>query len=92
MHEKAKFVCFIYMQTQIVKFKFVQIKMKHVLYLQIMDFLNFNGHFEKFDGPLNFLRLLKSSPYKCIPITQAPPASSLAFSGRGHYGLWGSFI
>ena len=32
MHEKAKFVCFIHMQPQKVKFKFVQINMKHVLY------------------------------------------------------------
>ena len=33
LHEKAKFVCFIYMQKQKVKFKFVQINMKQVLYL-----------------------------------------------------------
>ena len=33
MHEKAKCVCFIYMQPQKVKFKFVQINMKHVLYV-----------------------------------------------------------
>ena len=32
MHEKAKFVCFIHMQPQKVKFKFVQINMKQVLY------------------------------------------------------------
>ena len=31
MHDKAKFVCFIYMQPQKVKFKCVQINMKHVL-------------------------------------------------------------
>ena len=31
-HEKAKFVCFIYMQPQKVKFKFVQINMKQVSY------------------------------------------------------------
>ena len=30
MHEKAKFVCFNYMQPQKVKFKSVQINMKHV--------------------------------------------------------------
>ena len=33
MHEKAKFVCFIYMQPQKVKFKFVQINMKQVSYI-----------------------------------------------------------
>ena len=33
MHEKAKFVCFIYMQWQKVKFKSVQINMKQVSYL-----------------------------------------------------------
>ena len=32
MHEKAKFVCFNYMHPQKVKFKFVQINMKHVSY------------------------------------------------------------
>ena len=32
MHEKAKFVCFIHMQPQKAKFKFVQINMKHVSY------------------------------------------------------------
>ena len=35
MHEKAKFICFIYMQLQKVKFKFVQINMKHLLYNRI---------------------------------------------------------
>ena len=45
MHEKAKFVCFNYMQPQKVKFKSVQINMKHVSYkehfkldLQILQF------------------------------------------------------
>ena len=33
MHEKAKCVCFIYMQPQKVNFKFVQINMKQVSYL-----------------------------------------------------------
>ena len=33
MHEKAKCVCFIYMQPQKVKFKSVQINMKQVSYL-----------------------------------------------------------
>ena len=32
MHENAKFVCFIYMQPEKVKFKSVQVNMKHVLY------------------------------------------------------------
>ena len=32
IYEKAKSVCFIYMQTQKVKFKFVQINMKQVSY------------------------------------------------------------
>ena len=32
MHEKAKFVCFNYMQPQKVKFKSVQINMKQVSY------------------------------------------------------------
>ena len=32
MNEKAKLVCFIYMQTQKMKFKFVQINMKQVSY------------------------------------------------------------
>ena len=32
VYEKAKFVCFIYMQTQKMKFKFVQINMKQVSY------------------------------------------------------------
>ena len=32
MHEKARIVCFIYMQPQKVKFKFVQINMKRVSY------------------------------------------------------------
>ena len=32
MHEKVKCVCFIYMQAQKVKFKSVQINMKHVSY------------------------------------------------------------
>ena len=35
MHEKANFVCFNYMQPQKVKFKSVQINMKHVSYAQI---------------------------------------------------------
>ena len=35
MHEKAKCVCFIYMQPQKVKFKSVQINMKHVSYNSI---------------------------------------------------------
>ena len=34
MHEKAKFVCFIYMQSQKVKFKYVQINMKQVSYIR----------------------------------------------------------
>ena len=38
MHEKAKFVYFIYMQPQKVKFKFVQINMKHVLYFSLNIF------------------------------------------------------
>ena len=33
MHEIAKYVCFIYMQPQKVKFKFVQINMKQVSYM-----------------------------------------------------------
>ena len=33
MHEKAKIVCFIYMQTQKMKFKSVQINMKQVSYI-----------------------------------------------------------
>ena len=33
MHEKAIFVCFNYMQPQKVKFKSVQINMKHVSYI-----------------------------------------------------------
>ena len=33
MHEKAKFACFNYMQPQKVKFKSVQINMKHVSYV-----------------------------------------------------------
>ena len=33
MHEKAKFVCFNYMQLQKLKFKSVQINMKHVSYI-----------------------------------------------------------
>ena len=32
IYEKAKFISFIYMQTQKVKFKFVQINMKQVSY------------------------------------------------------------
>ena len=32
MHEKAIFVCFVYMQPQKVKFKYVQINMKQVSY------------------------------------------------------------
>ena len=35
MHEKAKFVCFNYMQLQKVKFKSVQINMKQFLYIDI---------------------------------------------------------
>ena len=35
MHEKAKFVCFNYMQPQKVKIKSVQINMKHVSYKDI---------------------------------------------------------
>ena len=34
MHEKAKFVCFNFLQPQKVKFKSVQINMKHVSYDQ----------------------------------------------------------
>ena len=37
MHEQAKFVCFNYMQPQKVKFKSVQINMKHVSYTQKRD-------------------------------------------------------
>ena len=32
VHKEAKFVCFIYMQPQKVKFKYVQINMKQVSY------------------------------------------------------------
>ena len=42
MHEKAKCVCFIYMQPQKVKFKYVQINMKHVSYN-----LNELGHMQE---------------------------------------------
>ena len=35
MHEKAKFVCFNHMQLQKVKFKSVQINMKHVSYMEL---------------------------------------------------------
>ena len=35
MHEKAKSVCFNYMQPQKVKFKFVQINMKQVSYFML---------------------------------------------------------
>ena len=42
MHEKAKFVCFIYMQPQRVKFKFVQLNMKHVLYMNMFARFNEN--------------------------------------------------
>ena len=38
MHEKVKLVCFDYMQPQKVKFKSVQINMKHVSYF--MSFLD----------------------------------------------------
>ena len=41
MHEKAKFVCFIYMQPQKVKFIFVQINMKQVSYSVDFIFLSF---------------------------------------------------
>ena len=42
MHEKAKFVCFIYMQPQKVKFKSVQMTMKHVSYVKkVMKLLAF---------------------------------------------------
>ena len=36
MHEKAKFVCFIYMQLQKVKFQSVQINMKQVSYIHMI--------------------------------------------------------
>ena len=36
MREKAKFVCFNYMQPQKVKFKSVQINMKHCSYITYM--------------------------------------------------------
>ena len=39
MHEKAKFVCFIYMQPQKMKFKFVQINMKQVSYTIAIVFI-----------------------------------------------------
>ena len=42
MHEKAKFVCFDYTQPQKVKFKSVQINMKHVLYSIIFLFTDNN--------------------------------------------------
>ena len=38
MHEKAKFVCFNYMQPQKMKFKSVQINMKHVSYIDSVLF------------------------------------------------------
>ena len=37
MHEKAKFICFIYMQPQKVNIKYVQINMKHLLYVDMID-------------------------------------------------------
>ena len=50
MHEKAKFVRYIYIQRQKVEFKFVQINMKHVSYnrktiidLKIQKSVTFNG-------------------------------------------------
>ena len=36
MHEKAEFVCFIFILPQKVKFKFVQINMKQVSYFPLM--------------------------------------------------------
>ena len=38
MHDKLKFVCFIHMQPQKVKFKFVKINMKQVSYIQNQAF------------------------------------------------------
>ena len=37
MHEKAKFVCFIHMQPQRMKFKSVQINMKQVSYVCLLS-------------------------------------------------------
>ena len=37
MHKKAKFVCFNCMQPQKVKFKSVQINMKHVSYIRVKE-------------------------------------------------------
>ena len=48
MHEKAKFVCFIYIQPQKVKFKSVQINMKHVSYVVNMELVTANVHKERF--------------------------------------------
>ena len=38
MHEKAKFVCFNYMQPQKVQFNSVQINMKHVSYILLISY------------------------------------------------------
>ena len=49
MHEKAKCVCFIYMQPLKVKFKFVQLNMKHVSYcVQSISIHNFKVDILKF--------------------------------------------
>ena len=58
MHEKAKFVCFIYMKPQKMKFKSVQINMKHVLYKLIVVILQCSAK-------VAFMCHLTNKIYKC---------------------------
>ena len=53
MLEKAKFVCFNYMQPQKVKFKSVQINMKHVSYSSCR-FCNYIPRYEVYRGYIVF--------------------------------------
>ena len=48
MHEKAKFVCFNHMQPQKVKFKSVQINMKHVSYSSI-EYMFVKSNLKRFE-------------------------------------------
>ena len=60
MYDKATIVCFIYKQSQKLKFKFVQINMKHLLYMfqkiqYLLYILNYFFVFDLFSAGIQVL-------------------------------------
>ena len=69
MHEKAKFVCFNYMQPQKVKFKSVQINMKQVSYFIRMILMKYHAVFEFFEKASSLLQIVGGALCVNLPMT-----------------------